>query len=118
MNKQSGATKTNTKADPASGASDDGKSIEIPRTLTVKDLGDLVGMSPIEVIKELIKNGVMASINQVIDYDTAAIIAHDLGFEPEPAAGEALEIATAGRGGTGGPQRGRSRCPQATACRW
>jgi translation initiation factor IF-2 len=94
MNKQSGATKTNTKADPASGASDDGKSIEIPRTLTVKDLGDLVGMSPIEVIKELIKNGVMASINQVIDYDTAAIIAHDLGFEPEPAAGEALEIAT------------------------
>ncbi len=93
MNKQSGATKTNTKADPASGASDDGKSIEIPRTLTVKDLGDLVGMSPIEVIKELIKNGVMASINQVIDYDTAAIIAHDLGFEPEPAAGEALEIA-------------------------
>ena len=93
MNKQSGATKTNTKADPDSGASDDGKSIEIPRTLTVKDLGDLVGMSPIEVIKELIKNGVMASINQVIDYDTAAIIAHDLGFEPEPAAGEALEIA-------------------------
>jgi len=93
MNKQSGATKTNSKADPGSGASDDGKSIEIPRTLTVKDLGDLVGMSPIEVIKELIKNGVMASINQVIDYDTAAIIAHDLGFEPEPAAGEALEIA-------------------------
>ncbi len=28
----------------------------------------------------------MASINQVIDYDTAAIVAHDLGFEPEPAA--------------------------------
>jgi translation initiation factor IF-2 len=38
------------------------------------------------VIKELIKSGVMASINQVIDFDTGAIVAHDLGFEPEPAA--------------------------------
>jgi len=39
----------------------------------------------VEVIKELIKSGVMASINQVIDYDTAAIVAHDLDYEPEPA---------------------------------
>src|SRR4030042_753108 len=86
MNRETGATRTRTKAAAASGTGDGSKSIEIPRTLTVKDLSDLVGMSPIEVIKELIKNGVMASINQVIDYDTAAIIAHDLGFAPEPAA--------------------------------
>ena len=46
----------------------------------------MLRLSPVEVIKELIKSGVMASINQVIDYDTAAIVAHDLGFEPEPAA--------------------------------
>jgi translation initiation factor IF-2 len=44
----------------------------------------LLGLSPVEVIKELIKSGVMASINQVIDYDTAAIVAHDLDYEPEP----------------------------------
>jgi translation initiation factor IF-2 len=55
-------------------------------TLTVKELADLLHLSPVEVIKELIKSGVMASINQVIDFDTAAIVAHDLGFEPEPAA--------------------------------
>ena len=92
MNRETGATRTRTKAAAASGTGDGSKSIEIPRTLTVKDLSELVGMSPIEVIKELIKNGVMASINQVIDYDTAAIIAHDLGFEPEPAAVETAAV--------------------------
>jgi translation initiation factor IF-2 len=59
------------------------KSIQIPRVLTVKELGDLMRISPVEVIKELMKNGVMATINQSIDFETAAIVAHDLGFEPE-----------------------------------
>ncbi|MBF6599714.1 MAG: translation initiation factor IF-2 [Dehalococcoidia bacterium] len=57
------------------------RTIEIPRVLSVKELGDLMGVSPVEVIKELMKNGVMAAINQVIDFDTAAIVASDLGFE-------------------------------------
>ena len=57
------------------------KTVEIPRVLSVKDLGDLMHVSPVEVIKELMKNGVMASINQVIDFDTAAIVATDMGFE-------------------------------------
>jgi translation initiation factor IF-2 len=59
----------------------------------VKELADLLRLSPVEVIKELIKSGVMASINQVIDFDTAAIVAHDLGFEPEPAAHSDVAIA-------------------------
>ena len=67
--------------------------MEIPTTLTVKDLADLLHLSPVEVIKELIKSGVMASINQVIDFDTAAIVAHDLEFEPEPAAHTEIAIA-------------------------
>ena len=62
--------------------------IQIPRVLTVKELGDLMRLSPVEVIKDLMKNGVMATINQNIDYDTAAIVAHDLGFEPVEAAVE------------------------------
>ncbi len=54
----------------------------------------MMSISPVEVIKELMKNGVMASINQVIDFDTAAIIAHDLGFEPEEApVAETAEVA-------------------------
>jgi translation initiation factor IF-2 len=60
----------------------DSKDIRLPRTLTVKELADLLDVSPVEIIKELMKNGVMASINQVIDYDTAAIVASDFGFEP------------------------------------
>jgi len=60
--------------------------LEIPPTLTVKELADLLGISSVEVIKELMRNGVMASVNQVVDYDTAAIVAHDLEFEPQEAA--------------------------------
>jgi translation initiation factor IF-2 len=68
--------------------------IEIPRVLSVKELGDLMAVSPVEVIKELMKNGVMASINQVIDFDTAAVVAHDMGFEPvEQVSAETSEVA-------------------------
>jgi translation initiation factor IF-2 len=72
------------------------KTIEIPRVLSVKDLGDLMGVSPVEVIKELMKNGVMASINQVIDFETAAIVATDMGFDAQEArAAEAAEVPVA-----------------------
>jgi len=71
--------------------------------LSVKELGDLMDVSPVEVIKELMKNGVMASINQVIDFDTAAIVAHDMGFEPqEQQVQETAEVAV--DRGTGRPQ--------------
>jgi translation initiation factor IF-2 len=55
--------------------------IELPETLTVRDLARALRMSPIDVIKELMSNGIVASINQVIDYDTAEIVASELGFE-------------------------------------
>src|SRR3970040_368670 len=71
------------------------RTIQIPRVLTVKELGDLLGVQPVEVIKELMKNGVMASINQSIDYETAAIVAHDFGFEPVEEGVEEAEEATA-----------------------
>jgi len=71
---------------------DDDDRVEIPSTLTVKDLSEILRISPVEVIKELIKSGIMASINQVIDFDTAAIVAHDLGFEPEPVAPSEIVI--------------------------
>ncbi|MCL0102597.1 translation initiation factor IF-2 [Dehalococcoidia bacterium] len=57
--------------------------IALPRSLTVKHLADLLGTTPIEVIKRLMRRGVMASINQAVDYDTAAAIASDLGRKPE-----------------------------------
>jgi translation initiation factor IF-2 len=64
------------------------KVVEIPDFLTVRELAQLIGASPIEVIKELMSNGIMASINQQIDYDTAAIVVSEMGFEAHPEAAE------------------------------
>lgn len=57
------------------------KSIELPATITVRELAQTINASPIEIIKILMSNGVMANINQQIDYDTAAIVASEMGFE-------------------------------------
>ncbi len=56
--------------------------VEIPDFVTVRQLARLMNVTPIVVIKELMKAGVMANINQQIDYETAAIIAQEMGFEP------------------------------------
>ncbi|NTU65645.1 MAG: hypothetical protein HGB05_20155, partial [Chloroflexi bacterium] len=50
------------------------KVVEIPSIISVRDLAARVKMSPINIIRELMNNGVMASINQQIDFDTAAIV--------------------------------------------
>jgi len=60
------------------------KAIEIPDYLAVRELANLLGATPIEVIKRLMSNGIMASINQQIDFDTAAIVASEMGFEASP----------------------------------
>ncbi|TAK14331.1 MAG: translation initiation factor IF-2 [Anaerolineae bacterium] len=57
------------------------KNIELPGSLTVRELAEMLGNTPIDIIKILMSNGVMANINQVIDFDTAAIVASELGFE-------------------------------------
>jgi translation initiation factor IF-2 len=56
-------------------------SIELPQTITVRELAREIQSSPIEVIKTLMANGVMANINQQIDFDTAAIVAAEMGYE-------------------------------------
>ena len=55
--------------------------ILLPDFMTVRELAELLSASPIEVMKTLISNGVMVSINQQIDYDTAAIVAEEMGYE-------------------------------------
>lgn len=57
------------------------KSIEVPPVITVRDLAKLMLVSPIEIIKELMNNGMMANINQQIDFDTVSIIGEGMGFE-------------------------------------
>ncbi|WP_119069291.1 translation initiation factor IF-2 [Aggregatilinea lenta] len=67
--------------------------IEVPDFLTVRELADLMEASPIEVMKELISNGIMASINQQIDYDTAAIVLDGLGYDARPLTAPESEVA-------------------------
>jgi translation initiation factor IF-2 len=51
----------------------------------VRDLGEALHVNSVDIIKELMKRGVMAAINQTVDYDVAAEVAQALGFEVAPA---------------------------------
>jgi translation initiation factor IF-2 len=55
--------------------------IGIPDTLSVKQLADLLDVSAIDVIKQLMRNGIMANINQAVDYEAASAVASSLGIE-------------------------------------
>ena len=57
----------------------------IPRTLTVRELADLLHETPVTIIKTLMTNGIMADVSKTLDYGTAAIVAMDRGFDPEEA---------------------------------
>ncbi len=59
------------------------KTIEIPSAVTIRDLAEMIEVSPIDIIKQLMANGVMANINQQIDFDTAAIVIGEFGFEAD-----------------------------------
>ena len=62
--------------------------IAIPANIRVGEYAERLGRPVTAIIGELMKNGVMATINEHIDFDTAAIIGSDLVFEivPEPEA--------------------------------
>jgi translation initiation factor IF-2 len=66
--------------------------IEIPGSITVKELAELLRVNPADIIRELIKSGIFASINQPLDRDTASLVTGELGFEvAEARAPEAVE---------------------------
>jgi len=56
--------------------------IEIPHSMSVRQLADLLEVSAIEIIKQLMRSSIMANINQVIDYEVAAAVVAAYGFEP------------------------------------
>ncbi len=57
----------------------------LPKSLTVRQLAELLGISPIETIKRLMRRGVMAGLNQAVDYETAAGLAMEMGRQTTPA---------------------------------
>ena len=71
------------------------KIAKIPATITVKKFGELLALPLGTFIGELMKNGILATINEQIDFDTASIIAQDLGYTVEEElieAGEAMTL--------------------------
>ncbi|MBO9350221.1 MAG: translation initiation factor IF-2 [Thermomicrobium sp.] len=55
--------------------------VEVGSVMTVGELAEAIGVSAVELIKALIRRGVMANINQQIDFETAAKVATDFGVE-------------------------------------
>ena len=74
--------------------SNNGSKIEIPGSIVVRDLAQKIGKSPIDLIKKLMSNGVMATINQSVDFDTAAIVVEEYGFEAIPEVIEDVVVET------------------------
>ncbi|MGC8837129.1 MAG: translation initiation factor IF-2 [Anaerolineae bacterium] len=73
--------------------------VVLPPSLTVRELAERMRVSPIDVIKTLMNLGIIANINQQLDFDTAAIVASEMGVEAKPEAppvAEKVEEAEAG----------------------
>ena len=58
--------------------------IELPHTLSVRQLSEALNVGAVDVIKQLMRSGIMANINQVIDYEAASAVASSLGFKAQP----------------------------------
>lgn len=68
-----------------------GSTVELPEQILVQDLVNRLNLSEIDVVKQLIRNGVMANLTQVIDYETAALVVSDFGYEALAAVGTGIE---------------------------
>jgi translation initiation factor IF-2 len=81
--------------------------IELPATIMVKELADLLAVNVADIIRELIKSGIFATINQLIDRDTASLVASELGYE-------VAETVAASTNGTGPDGEADGPVPEAT----
>jgi translation initiation factor IF-2 len=74
--------------------SSNGNKIELPASIVIRDLAQKIEKSPIDLIKKLMSNGVMATINQSVDFDTAAIVMAEYGFEATLEVVEEVKVET------------------------
>ena len=71
----------------------------LPQTMTVKRLAELIDHSPVDVIKQLMRNGIMVSMNQVIDHQMATLVTAAFGIRTKVAAPpEATKLLSSGGG--------------------
>ena len=69
--------------------------VDIPASLNVRELAGLLHINVIDVIKQMMRNGIMANINQVIDFEVAALIASDFDYAPRRKSQPAKKLAGA-----------------------
>ncbi|MDD5251718.1 MAG: translation initiation factor IF-2 [Patescibacteria group bacterium] len=60
------------------------KEVSLPKVISVRDFAAKLSLPLNMVIAELMKNGILATVNERIDYTTASIVAEDLGFQVKP----------------------------------
>ena len=56
--------------------------IDLPRSISVRQLADILNIDSINIIKQLMRNGIMANINQLIDFETASSVVSSFGYKP------------------------------------
>jgi translation initiation factor IF-2 len=64
-------------------AEDKANVVEVPHSVSVRQLADLMQVSAIDIIKQLMRSGIFANINQIIDYEAAARVIAALGYEAQ-----------------------------------
>ena len=75
------------------------RALILPETMTIQYLAEVLNQNPIDVIKQLMRNGIMASMNQVVDYQVATLVTSPLGVrtsmaeQPTAAKGPVPEVA-------------------------
>jgi translation initiation factor IF-2 len=69
-------------------------SIELPHSIAVRQLSEILNVTPVNIIKQLMRRGIMANINQILDYEMASAIAKDLGIDTRFQAREAQKLAS------------------------
>src|SRR3990167_7281955 len=67
------------------------REVEIPETISVAELAQRMSVKTAEVIKVLMKNGVIATINQLIDQDTAILVVEEMGHQAKAVSFDAIE---------------------------
>src|SRR5688500_17038743 len=74
--------------------SSNGNKIELPASIVIRDLAQKIEKSPIDLIKKLMYTGVMAPINQSVDFDTAAIVVVEYGSEADREVVDEIQVET------------------------
>ena len=80
------------------------REVQLPNAVSVGQIAEMLGLNPVDVIKQFMRNGIMAAVNQFVDYEAAAMVVRDFGLEPVQAQSPQQEGVRGGRTGSYGDE--------------